>query len=114
MIAGEGADAGLAQPVDSTDLTTGNLFNAACRLGLVISADNRVNEKGAALLLRCSHASLKAMRQNGDGPVFYAVGVDGSRLSYRLNDLAAWIEAGREDVMRRFRTAPNEEAGYQG
>lgn len=111
MIPVEVAQGGFAQPLDPTDLTTANLYATACRLGLVISADNRVSEKDAALLLCCSRASLKAIRQNGDGPVFYAVGVDGSRLSYRLNDLAAWIEAGREDVMRRFITAPEDKAG---
>ena len=66
-----------------------------------MSGDLRVSEKAAAKLLGYSHEHLKAMRQMGNSPVFYAIGVDGGRLSYRLDDLASWIEAGREDIAKR-------------
>jgi hypothetical protein len=87
--------------VAAIDATTRSLMEATVDFGLVVSGDLRVNEKGAAKLLGYSHEHLKAMRQLGNAPVCYAVGVGGGRLSYRLSDLASWIEAGREDVTRR-------------
>jgi hypothetical protein len=86
----------------AVDLATKTLMESAEDFGLVVSGDRRVNEAGAAKLLGFSHKHLKAIRHAGNGPVVYAVGVDGSRLSYRLSDLASWIEMGREDVMARF------------
>jgi hypothetical protein len=35
--------------------------------------------------------------REGKGPASYTVPVSGSRVSYRLRDLAAWVEAHRED-----------------
>jgi hypothetical protein len=55
-----------------------------------------VNEKDAAQLLGYSAASLKAMRQSGNGPTFYALGMNGGRVSYRISDLASWIEMARD------------------
>ncbi|KQW36515.1 hypothetical protein [Rhizobacter sp. Root404] len=64
---------------------------------LVLSGDLRVSEEDAAKLLGIAHGHLKNMRQEGKGPASYARGMNGCRLSYRLLDLALWIEAGRQD-----------------
>ena len=75
-------------------------FQAAKNDGLVMSADGRVNERDAAKLLGYSAGHLKALRQEGNGPTFYTVGVDGGRHSYRLADLASWVEVARDDRSR--------------
>jgi hypothetical protein len=76
---------------------TTDLLNAAiAQEGIGISGDMRIGEKDAARLLGYAAGHLKAMRQEGRGPVFYQRGVYGSRVSYRIVDLAAWIEAARE------------------
>ncbi|RYH17533.1 MAG: hypothetical protein EON54_27835 [Alcaligenaceae bacterium] len=67
----------------------------ALRESLVVSGDGRVNEKAAAKLLGYSAGHLKNMRQEGKGPTFYSTGVAGGRYSYRLCDLAAWVELTR-------------------
>lgn len=67
----------------------------ALRESLVVSGDERVNEKGAAKLLGYSVGHMKSLRQEGNGPTFYVMGVDGGRFSYRLCDLASWIEMQR-------------------
>lgn len=72
------------------------LIAAIAKEGIGISGDMRIGEKDAARLLGYAAGHLKAMRQEGRGPVFYQRGVYGSRVSYRIADLAAWIEAGRE------------------
>lgn len=70
---------------------------AECRArDLVVSGDQRVSEAAAALLLGIAHGSLKNMRAEGRAPPHYRIGIAGSRVSYRIADLAAWIEEGRE------------------
>jgi hypothetical protein len=69
--------------------------------GLYVSPDDRVSETTCALLIGHKAAYLRQMRTEGRGPVAYARGVDGCRISYRLADAAQWLEAGRDnfDVM---------------
>lgn len=59
--------------------------------GVAISADLRVSERDAAKMLGIAPTYLKALRLAGNGPSFFAVGVAGSRYSYRLRDIASWI-----------------------
>jgi len=77
--------------------TTAQLHASAVHHGLTVTGDRRVNEKGAAYLLGYSAAYFKTLRQQGNGPRFYALGVAGSRFSYKLDDLASWIEMAREN-----------------
>ena len=63
---------------------------------MTISADMRICEKDAAKLLGYAAGHLKNMRQEGRAPSHYCIGVGGGRVSYRLNDLASWIEGRRE------------------
>ncbi len=62
---------------------------------IVVSGDGRVNEQGAAKLLGYSAGHLKSLRQEGNGPTHYTMGVAGGRFSYRLCDLASWVEMQR-------------------
>jgi hypothetical protein len=65
---------------------------------LPITADLRVAEDAAAELLGYSPGHLKNMRAEGRGPTAYRCGVGkGSRVSYRLHDLARWIESERDN-----------------
>lgn len=77
--------------------TADQLHAAALQRELIISADLRVNEKDAAGLLGYAAGYLKHMRQEGRAPKHYTRGVGGGRISYRLTDIAIWIEHRRED-----------------
>lgn len=67
------------------------------RNGIFITADSRVGEESAASLIGMAAGSLKNTRQLGNGPGYYRCPAGGSRISYRLIDLANWIEQRRED-----------------
>ena len=90
--------AGLTE-ADRVEATTVLLATVVAAEDIAVSADMRVSEKDAAQLLGVAPGHLKAMRQEGRGPVSYQIGVGGSRVSYRLNELAAWIEAAREEFL---------------
>lgn len=69
-----------------------------CRLaGIAMTGDRRVTEQHAAQLLGLASGSLAKMRGEGRAPASYKLGFAGARLSYRLRDIAAWIEQNRED-----------------
>ncbi|MGO4173745.1 helix-turn-helix transcriptional regulator [Bosea sp. TAF32] len=69
-----------------------------CRLtGIPVTGDRRVTEQHAAQLLGLAPGSLAKMRGEGRAPASYRLGFAGARLSYRLRDIAAWIEDSRED-----------------
>lgn len=77
---------------------TEQLLHGACiEQGFFITGDHRVSETDAAALLGLAAGSLKNMRSEGSGPPAYRLGLNGNRISYRLADLAAWIEGARED-----------------
>jgi hypothetical protein len=61
-----------------------------------VSGDMRVSEFDATALLGMAPNTLKNKRTEGDAPRAYRLGIGGSRVSYRLHDLAAWVEARRE------------------
>lgn len=73
------------------------LREAASLVGMTITGDGRVGEADAAQLLGMAAGSLKNQRTEGRGPPAYMRGVAGMRVSYRLDDLARWIEGGREE-----------------
>lgn len=80
--------------VEKIDRTTAFLMTGAQAQGFAISADLRISELHAAQLLGYTAGHLKNLRQDGKGPQFYHRGVGGSRISYRLTDLAMWVEKG--------------------
>lgn len=77
--------------------TEEQLYGAAISETMVISADRRVNERDAARLLGYAAGYLKNMRQESRAPKHYTRGVGGGRISYRIRDMAIWIEERRED-----------------
>lgn len=83
-------------PSDRVDRCTRLLLEAARENGMAISGDGRVSEVDAARLLALSAGHLKNLRAVGEGPPAYVRGLAGYRISYRVEDLAAWIESGRD------------------
>ncbi|ABE44887.1 hypothetical protein [Polaromonas sp. JS666] len=72
------------------------LLRAKCQeAGCVVAADERVTEEAAAQLIGMTQGGLKNMRHQGRAPVAYNLPVERSRVSYRLLDLALWIEQKR-------------------
>ncbi|SDJ10673.1 hypothetical protein [Billgrantia gudaonensis] len=77
--------------------TAVQLREACERDGVYLTADDRVAEESAAALIGMAAGSLKNCRQLGNGPDYYRCPAGGSRISYRLIDIAYWIENRRED-----------------
>jgi len=68
-------------------------FSAAARsAGAPITGDARVSEAVAAALIGYEQDSLRNLRSEGSGPAHYRI----SRVTYRLRDLAEWVEGRRQ------------------
>jgi hypothetical protein len=80
----------LEQRIDRTEAR----LLAACEAGgLVLTGDLRISAKDAAAFLGLSVEGLKQAKSEGRAPTAYALGVGGkTRSSYRLRDIASWIE----------------------
>jgi hypothetical protein len=89
-----GADTTTAARIDETEALLRQAANAAC---MFISGDSRVSEADAAALLGYSADHLAELRKLGKGPPAFRIGMNGARKSYRLVDIAAWIEDQREN-----------------
>lgn len=61
-----------------------------------MTGDRRVGVDVAARLVGLSASYLKNLR-NGSGPRWYRIGGAGHRVTYRLDDLAAWVEGRRDE-----------------
>ena len=70
---------------------------AAIEQQMPVSGDDRVGESCAARLLGIEVETLAKRRQEGKAPPSYRVPIGGAKVSYRLADLAVWIEQQRED-----------------
>lgn len=88
----------MADTFDQRVDATARLLLAACReQGIALTGDMRVNESGAAALLNISAGHLKNLRiQDGSAPRHYRIPMAGCQVSYRLRDIAVWIEVGTE------------------
>ena len=87
----------LAQPSERrTELALALLRKDAQDRAFTVSADERVGERDAARLLELHPDTLVRLRREGRGPPAYALGLGRARISYRLLDLAVWVEARRE------------------
>jgi len=72
-------------------------LQAACReANIFVTGDSRISENDAARILGLHPGSLKNMRSAGEAPTSYGIGVNGSKISYRLLDVACWIERRRD------------------
>ena len=78
--------------------TAAQLERSARDCGLFVSGDLRVSEQAASALLGLNADYMRQLRSEGKGPVAYRAGVNGSRISYRISDLALWVESRREPV----------------
>lgn len=87
---------GISNEAERIEAAARLLRGAAREVGIV-TGDDRVSEAVAAQLLGLTQGGLKNLRHEGDAPTAYRVPVGGSRTSYRIADLAKWVEA------RRFR-----------
>lgn len=77
---------------------TAQMLQAACRdAGHNITGDGRVGDVVAADLLGFAPQTLANWRAELKGPKYFRIGAYSSRVSYRLTDLAAWIEDSRTD-----------------
>lgn len=71
-------------------------LESTCReSGAYVTGDGRIGEEVAAQLLGFAAGTLANRRSEGTGPPSYKLGGGGHRVTYRLSDLAAWIEAMR-------------------
>lgn len=73
------------------------LLEAAARAGMFVTGDQRIGENDAAALLGWCAESLANKRREGSGPPAYNLGGRGHRVTYRVHDLAAWIELQRAE-----------------
>jgi hypothetical protein len=64
--------------------------------GMLVTGDGRIGEADAAKLLGYEAETLAKKRAEGKGPPSYRLAVGSARISYRLYDLAIWIECSRD------------------
>lgn len=77
--------------------TEQQLRKAAHDAGLWITGDGRIGEIDLAQLLGYAPSTLANRRREGRAPPAYRLGSrGGSRVTYRLAEVARWIEATRE------------------
>lgn len=81
------------------DETAEQLLRVAIERSLFVTADTRVSEADAAGLVGYAPGSFKNLRSMQAGPNFFNRPLGGSRVSYRLSDLALWIEQSREKTI---------------
>jgi hypothetical protein len=79
------------------DETLTMLRAAAIEHGMVVTGDDRIAEANAAALIGLECETLAKKRSEGKAPPSYRVPIGAAKVSYRLCDLARWIEQGRED-----------------
>ncbi len=79
--------------------TTACFLRAVADRGMFITADGRVSESDAGELTGYAAGTLRNMRSAGAGPAFFNRPLCGFAKSYRLEDLAAWVEKSREETM---------------
>lgn len=63
--------------------------------GFHLTADDRIGEAEAALMLGYAKESLKNKRLLGNSPAWYRRPGGNSKVTYRLSDIAIWIEEQR-------------------
>jgi hypothetical protein len=86
-----------AAPSNGVGNTLVRLRATAIELGARISGDDRIGERDAARLLGIEPDTLGKQRQEGRAPPHYRAPIGGARISYKLSDLAAWLEGRREN-----------------
>ncbi|MCK1431067.1 hypothetical protein [Bradyrhizobium sp. 87] len=96
LTASDGGTSPAADLANRVADTAAALLASARDAGMTITGDSRIKECDAAVLLGYAPDTLAKKRTQGSGPAAYSRGFGGARISYRIDDLAQWIEAGRE------------------
>jgi hypothetical protein len=81
---------------DRTSNVAAMLRSHAVELNAPITGDGRVSEEIAAALLGVSVATLADWRRSNEAPPHYRLPINGCRVSYRIHDLAMFIEVQRD------------------
>lgn len=68
-------------------------LNEARERGYWLTPDNRIGETDAASLIGWQPGHLRNARSEGRAPRWYRIGGAGHRVSYRIEDLAEFIES---------------------
>jgi len=90
----------MAETLQERTAATAECFRqAATERGMFVSADGRVSEGDAADLLGYAEGTMRNMRSAGGGPSFFNRPLGGFAKSYRVADLARWIERSREETL---------------
>jgi hypothetical protein len=79
-----------------TSVVAAMLRSHAIELGVPITGDGRVSEEIAAALIGVSVATLADWRRSNEAPPHYRLPINGCRVSYRIHDLATFIEIHRD------------------
>jgi len=79
-----------------SDATAAVLLQVAQERGFWVSGDGRIGEADAAELLGLTSASLANKRREGSAPPSYSLGGKGHRVTYRIAEIALWIESHRD------------------
>lgn len=77
--------------------TAQRLEAAAREQGFFITPDDRVSAANAAKLIGMAAGTLKNYRDMGEGPIYYKVPCSNGNISYRITDIAFWIENSRNE-----------------
>jgi hypothetical protein len=88
---------GPADRADRIAATEALMLAAAHEAGIRIIGDRRVNQEGAAVLLGAAVETLKNWRKSRGGPVYYPRGIGYNGVTYRVGDLAVFVERARMD-----------------
>lgn len=64
---------------------------------VTVTVDGRVSEKIAAKITGYSDEYFVSLRRIGTGPAWYRFSAGDGRFSYRLFDIASWIEKQRQE-----------------
>lgn len=88
---------GLRAELDGGATRTAETLHAAARAASYwVSGDGRIGEADLASLLGLTPASLANKRREGSAPPAFNLGGGGHRVTYRIDDVARWIEAHRD------------------
>lgn len=77
------------------DETAERLRKAALQAGYHITSDDRIGEAELSALIGFSKGTLANRRREGKAPRHYTLPGKGHRVTYRLSDVAEWIEVHR-------------------
>jgi hypothetical protein len=74
-------------------MTTADRLRAACEAsGTPISGDGRIAADACARLIGWSAGHLANARSEGRGPPYFRIGMGSSKISFRIDELADWID----------------------